>query len=47
VRENAIWGLYIKRRTGAKEFYQTIGKILYAVKSKSALLLVVIQEPGA
>ena len=46
VREKAIWDLYIKCRTGAQEFYQTIGKIIYAVKRKSALLLVAIQELG-
>src|SRR5215475_14291863 len=33
-RENAIWGLYNKHRTRAKGFYQTIGKIISAVKQK-------------
>src|SRR5207249_11698388 len=32
VRENAIGGLYIKRQTRMKEFYQTIVKIAYACK---------------
>src|SRR5439155_8791356 len=31
VRENAIGGLYIKRQTRVKEFYQTIGKLIYTV----------------
>src|SRR5439155_26842079 len=45
VRENAIWGLYIKRRTRAKEFYQTIGKITYAVKKK--IRATTCSNPGA
>jgi hypothetical protein len=34
VRENAIWGLYIKHWTHAKDVYQTIGKMIYVVKEK-------------
>ena len=34
VRENAIWGLYIKRQTRLKGFYQTIGKVISTVKEK-------------
>ena len=34
VRENPIWGLYIERWTCTEGFYQTIGKIIYAVKEK-------------
>ena len=45
VRENAIWGLYIKRQTRLKEFYQTIGKITYAVKKK--IRATTCSNPGA
>src|SRR5215510_7358951 len=34
VRDNAIWGLYIKHRIRAKEFCQTIGKISILRRSR-------------
>src|SRR5262245_60780486 len=45
MRENAICGLYIKCRTRAKGFYQTIGKVIHAVKEK--IRATPCRSPGA
>src|SRR5262245_53345037 len=45
VRDNAIWGLYIKGRIRAKEFCQTIGKIINTVKEK--ISATTCSNPGA
>jgi hypothetical protein len=45
VQENPIWGLYIERSTHREGFYQTIGKIIYAVKGK--IRSIPYSNPGA